>query len=294
MGEEPPGALRGSAVAPRVARRTVESELKILFIKKLVCVGIGLGLVSGCYSKKMMEFTYQQLDTVKTTQEELLRKMDELSRLYDEERAERVRIQAETTLRLQELRDALEVLGYRVDDSAQLILQRATPVEPSAGTFANTTAPADTGAGGGLPPPPPVGAADTVVTPEVADTEAGKLFQASYMDLTLGNYDLAVQGFKNYLVRFPGASNAADAHYYLGESYYSLSRYLEAVAEYQAVVKDYPRSRLAPASYLKSGYSYQKLGERDLAEEAFRELISRYPRSEEAERARVELQDQGG
>jgi tol-pal system protein YbgF len=265
--------------------------LKALVIKKLICVGIGLGLVSGCYSTKMMEFTYQQLDTVKTTQEELLQRMDELTRLYDDERAERVRIQAETTLMLQELRDALEVLGYRVDDSAQLILQRAAPVVPTAGAVGDTTAADSLGGGGG---PPRYAAGDTTVTPQVADTEAGKLFQASYMDLTLGNYELAVQGFKNYLVRFPGASNAADARYYLGESYYSLSRYLEAVAEYQAVVKEYPRSRLAPACYLKSGYCYQKLGESDLADTAFRELISLYPRSEEAERARVELQDRGG
>lgn len=239
-----------------------------------------------------MEFTYQQLDTVKTTQEELLRKVDELNRLYAQDRDERVRIQAETAFRMQELRDALETLGYRVDDSAQLIFQRSTPVTTP------SRSPADTAAaglsGGGATAPQGGGAVDTSTAPAVSDDEAGKLFQASYMDLTLGNYELAVQGFKNYLVRFPGASNAPDARYYLGESYYSLSRYLEAVAEYQAVVKDYPRSRLVPACYLKSGYCYQKLEERDLAEKAFRELISRYPRSEEAERARVELQSAGG
>jgi tol-pal system protein YbgF len=114
------------------------------------------------------------------------------------------------------------------------------------------------------------------------------------MDLTLGNYDLSVQGFKNYLVRFPEAPNAPDAHYYLGESYYSMSRYLEAVGEYQSVVKEYPRSRLVPSCYLKSGYCYQELEERQLAEKTFRELISLYPRSEEAEQARVSLQDLGG
>lgn len=258
-----------------------------------MCVGVGLGLVSGCYSTKMMEFTYQQLDTVKTTQEELLRRMDKLTRLYEDDREERLRIQAETSFTLQELRDALEVLGYRVDDSAQLILQRATPVVTPPARVRYDTARADTGGAAGEAPQSRV-VGDSTITPTVADDEAGKLFQASYMDLTLGTYDLAVQGFKNYLVRFPGASNVSDAHYYLGESYYSLSRYLEAVAEYQTVVKDYPRSRLAPACYLKSGYCYRKLEESDLADRAFRELISRYPRSEEAERARVELQSRGG
>jgi tol-pal system protein YbgF len=265
--------------------------LKALLIKKLVCFGVGLGLVSGCYSTKMMEFTYQQLDTVKTTQQELLRRMDELTRLYQEDRDERLRTQAETALAMQEIRDALEALGYRVDDSAQLLLQRATPTTPPRST--TTTVPADT-SGGDARGPAGRSGADSTVTPVVANDEAERLFQSSYMDLTLGNYDLAVQGFKNYVIRFPDAANAPDTHYYLGESYYSLSRYLEAVAEYQTVIKEYSRSRLAPACYLKSGFCYQKLEEGDLAEKAFRELISRYPRSEEAEQARLELQGMGG
>jgi tol-pal system protein YbgF len=261
--------------------------LRPSLIKKLLSFGVGLGLVSGCYSTKMMEFTYLQLDTVKTTQQELLRRVDELSRLYQEDREGRLQTQAEVNLALQDLRDALETLGYRVDDSAQLLLQRSTP-ETVSPAGPRSDAVADTSRGGVQNP---VG---STAAPTIANDEAGKLFQASYMDLTLGNYDLAVQGFKNYLVRFPGAPNVADAHYYLGESYYSLSRYLESVAEYQNVIKEYPRSRLAPACYLKSGYCYQKLEEGDLAEKSFRDLISLYPRSEEAEQARLELQGMGG
>ncbi len=262
--------------------------MNTLFIKKLACFGIGLGLVSSCYSTKMMEFTYQQLDTVKTTQKELLRRVDELSRLYQEDRDARLRTQAETTAALQDLRDALDALGYRVDDSAQMLLQRSTPAVTLPVPFART-APADTAAGGVQG-----GAVGPGGPPPAANDEAGKLFQASYMDLTLGNYDLAIQGFKNYLSRFPGAPSVSDAHYYLGECYFATSRYLEAVAEYQGVVKEYSKSRLVPACYLKAGYCYQKLEERELAEKSFRDLISLYPRSEEAEQARLELQGMGG
>jgi tol-pal system protein YbgF len=130
--------------------------------------------------------------------------------------------------------------------------------------------------------------------PADSDTDEEKLFKSSYLDLTLGNYDLAIQGFKNYLVRYPNAESLASAHYYLGESYYSVARYLEAVAEYQTVIREEPRSRYTPPAYLKSGFCYQQLGEAQLAERAFRELISLYPRSEEAEQARVALQDLGG
>jgi tol-pal system protein YbgF len=261
--------------------------LFVSLLKKVACLGIALWLVSGCYSSKMMDFTYQQLDTVKTNQQELMAQIDELSRLYQEEREERIRTQAELNFTIRELREALEVLGYRMDDNAQLFMSGATAaaLSPRAAVDSLFHRPDSLTAGpdsaGGMPP-------------AISDDEAGRLFQSSYMDLTLGNYDLSVQGFKNYLVRFPEAPNAPEAHYYLGESYYSLSRYLEAVAEYQSVIREYSQSRLVPACYLKSGYCYQNLEEKQLAEKTFRELISRHPRSEEAEQARVALQDLGG
>ncbi|MEJ2722283.1 MAG: hypothetical protein P8181_14280, partial [bacterium] len=83
-------------------------------IKKVACLGIALGLVSGCYSSKMMDFTYQQLDTVKTTQQELLDQVNELSRLYEAEREERIRTQAELNSTIRELRETLEMLAYRM------------------------------------------------------------------------------------------------------------------------------------------------------------------------------------
>jgi len=261
-------------------------------MKKFASLALASGLCAGCYSPKMMEFTYQELDTVKTQQRELLERIDQLSQRFDEEREARLTAQAEQSLTMQELRDLVEVLSTRVDDTSQLLssnrragstVQRrqsrpdAQRVDAQRADTSRYTLP---------------DSADMM--PASDDSDAEKLFKSSYMDLTLGNYDLAVQGFKNYLVRYPNADDLANAHYYLGEAYYSSARYLEAVAEYQTIIKESSRSRFAPAAYLKSGFCYQKLGESRLAERSFRELISLYPRTEEAEQARVEIQDLGG
>lgn len=254
-------------------------------VQKLLSLGVALVLVSGCYSTKMMEFTYQELDTVKTTQQELLERIHELSAQLDGERQARIQAQAESAQTMRELREVLEILAYRMDDASQLLSRGSDgrPVTP------RDTAPVI------VPDTTVVGSDTTTVPPPAAgDSQSERLFKSSYMDLTLGNYDLAVQGFKNYLVRYPGSASRDNAHYYLGESYYSLSRYLEAVAEYQSVVREFPRSRFKPASYLKAGFCYRKLEEKQLAERAFRELIASFPRSEEAEQARVALQEMGG
>ena len=72
----------------------------------------------------MMEFTYQELDTVKTQQQELLEKVDVLSHQFEEERQARLRAHAEQVLTMQELRELVEILAYRVDDIPQLVQLR--------------------------------------------------------------------------------------------------------------------------------------------------------------------------
>ena len=255
-------------------------------LKKIAAISLAMGLASGCYSTKMMEITYQELDTLKIQQKELLEQVDDLNAKFEEERIARVRAEAEHALTLLELRELVEVLSYQVGDIPQLLEARNRIRARSVPDTSRTAMPYDSS---GIMMPDSM-----MMTVSAADSDAENLFKGSYMDLTLGNYDLAVQGFKNFLVRYPNAENITSAHYYLGESYYSLIRYLEAVAEFKTVIDTDPRSRYTPASYLKSGFCYEQLGETQLAERAFRELISLYPRSEEAEQARLALQDSGG
>lgn len=240
-----------------------------------------IALSSGCVSTKTAELMYAELDSLKEVQAELLQRLDDMSAQLEANREMRTQAVADNSLALQELRDEFERLSYRIDENTQLITQKTGAVP--------------------RPIPVPVTRSDTLGVdslgtkpPDLGVGEADNLFKGAYMDLTLGNYDLGVQGFKNYLVRYPDAQNADAARYYLGESYFALSRYLEAVAEYQTVVREHSKSRFVPSSYLKSGMCYKQLEERQLSDRAYRELISKYPRTEEAEQARVELQETEG
>jgi len=111
--------------------------------------------------------------------------------------------------------------------------------------------------------------------------------------VTRGNFELAAQGFQAYISQFPNGPRAVESHYYLGECNYANERYLEAAAEFQRVVNDYPTARLVPAAYLKMGRAYLQLEERGLAEKAFRTLIEKYPTTEEASQARNALDQLG-
>ena len=127
-----------------------------------------------------------------------------------------------------------------------------------------------------------------------AAQSAEEVYQAAYGDLTRGHYDLAAPAFRDYLQKNPGGQRAPEATYYLGECEYAVERWLEAAGQFQQVVRDYPKSRLAPAAYLKMGRAYTQLEERGLAAEAYRALIEKHPNSEEAKQARSALNELGG
>jgi len=251
---------------------------------------------AGCYGGKMIkmpinaELAYRQVDTLRTRQEDILRRLDEITRQLAEEREANLLSRAKSESNLDEMEATLEILANKIDANTQL-LASITGSKQTWTSPPRTKVPVDTvsseSSGRGAPD-------SAAAHPSIGEGDAEKLFNEAYTDLSLGNYDLAIQGFKNYLVKFSGGARLADVHYYLGESYYASEHYLEAVGEFQYIVREFPDSRLVPAALLKSGICYASLEERALAQRAFRELISQYPDTEEAERARIALQDLGG
>jgi tol-pal system protein YbgF len=222
-------------------------------------------------------------DSIRTDQRDILLRLERLQRQLEEERDARLRYQAQTGATLDEMGESIRILVNRADDNAQRFSSRS----PSTRTVIRPPAPAggDTASAAG----------DTSVAAEAASgAAADEMYRAAYLDLTRGNYDLAVQGFKNYLVRFPSGVHIPEVHYYLGECYYARDRHLEAVGEFQWVVREVPESRLVPAAYLKSGYCYRQLEERALAEKAFRALVEKHPETEEARQAQIALDQLGG
>jgi len=239
--------------------------------------------VSGCYGGQLIkgpinsEHASQQADSLRAEHRRVLLELAKVSRQLEEERAARIRYEAQTGVTLGELEESVRILVGRLEDSEQL---RTRTYQQSR---SRTLADIDTAR------------ADTTLAPRgAAGGDADAVYRAAYLDVTRGNYDLAVQGLQNYLVRFPSGPHLPEVHYYLAECYYAQERYLEAVGEFQYVIREFRDARLVPASYLKAGRCYRRLEERNLAIRAFEALIEEYPDSEEAAQARVELQQVGG
>jgi tol-pal system protein YbgF len=104
---------------------------------------------------------------------------------------------------------------------------------------------------------------------------------------------LARSEFQDYLKYYGDTDLASNAQFYLGEIAYSQKQYDQAVDEYDKVLNNYPKSfKLAPAR-LKKGMALLELGQKNPGVRELREVVKRYPGTEEERRARAKLKDLG-
>jgi tol-pal system protein YbgF len=122
---------------------------------------------------------------------------------------------------------------------------------------------------------------------------ADMLYSNGLRDITSGKYDLARQEFLDYLKYYSDTDLASNAQFYLGEIAYHQKQYQDAVAEYDKVLTAYPKSfKLAPAR-LKKGMALIDLGQKTAGVRELREVVRRYPGTEEERSARAKLKELG-
>jgi len=196
---------------------------------------------------------------------------------------------------IQVLSDRLDKLQQDVDFRLNALEHGGQPA-PDAGaapqggapTARPSTAP---GQSGQLVPPP--GAKPTRqttdATPEPLPTGGIQVVYDSALGaLRAGDYSQAERGFKGLVTRDPKADLAANAQYWLGETYYVRKMYTEAASAFLTAYQDYPKGPKRPDSLLKLGMSLKGLGQKSAACDSFSELLTKYPLASKSIRARAQ------
>lgn len=91
-------------------------------------------------------------------------------------------------------------------------------------------------------------------------------------------YNEAIAQFQQILSENDKSSYADNCQYWIGESYYGLGKFEQAVAEFEKVFT-FPRSNKNDAALLKLGLCFVRLGDRQQARSYFEQLIASYPSS---------------
>ena len=116
-----------------------------------------------------------------------------------------------------------------------------------------------------------------------------ELYSQAYADYARGNYDLAIQGFGEYIRNYPGTDFTDNAQYWIGECLYGKKLYNEAVEAWNVLFRDYPSSDKLPDARVKKGMALERLGRRSQALVEYRYVVDRFPNSQAARIAREHL-----
>jgi len=193
--------------------------------------------------------------------------------------------------RVQNVTGSLEQTNYRVDKLAQQMTQTQHDVDELRAAMQRAATPAPGVAPTGAPVAP---MAEVNVTPPVGSGESPlATYQAAFRDYQRGNYDLAIQGFKDFADHNPKSDLAPNATYWIGESLFSQKKYAEAIQQFDSVVTKYPESEKVPGALLKKGYAYQALGEKAQAIVQLQYVVHEHPKSPEAALAKQKLKQLG-
>jgi TolA-binding protein len=138
------------------------------------------------------------------------------------------------------------------------------------------------------PPPAPAGPPGPP-----AGVSAESLYASAMGDKDKGNYDLAMQGFTDYLKYFGETATAPNAQFYIGEIHYRRGDLDAALRAFDLVLEKYSENNKTLDAMFMKGLTLVKMGQRNRGAEEFWALIDRSPTSELAAKARAQLKSLG-
>jgi tol-pal system protein YbgF len=197
---------------------------------------------------------------------------------------------ADQKLLIDNLTSDLRVVREKVDDNNVRIGSLREELEAVRQTVQQVASrPPTTPEGGGAGTTEP-GSTPPVAPPLAPGTSPTQLWDMAWGDYTLGQYDLAIQGFESYLRYFPKSDRAADAQVKIGQSYYMAGNKTKALEAFDKAIRDYPNNRALAEAYVRKGVVLVDLKQGERAREAFEYVIKTYPPdSAEAIQAKQQL-----
>ncbi len=110
------------------------------------------------------------------------------------------------------------------------------------------------------------------------DPAAEKIaYDQAFNALKDGRYADSARRFQSFIEQYPNGELAANAYYWLGESYYVTQNYRLSLETFQKLLTQFPASPKAGDALLKVGYCQYEMKEWAAAEATLNEAVQKYP-----------------
>ncbi len=115
------------------------------------------------------------------------------------------------------------------------------------------------------------------------------LYDDAYSTFKRGNFKTAKDKFKKFITTFPDSSYKVNSQFWIGECYYKIGDYAEAIIRYDEIIANSPHHQKAASALLKQGFAFLKLGDTTDGKLILNKVVTNYPKSDQAEIARRKL-----
>jgi tol-pal system protein YbgF len=136
-------------------------------------------------------------------------------------------------------------------------------------------------------PQSPVAPVAPAEPPKPKDVELYDRSLALFKD---GKHEEAIQGWKEYMKKYPKSDRADNALFWMGESYFALKQYEQAILTFNDVVKNYPKGNKVPSALLRQSMAFVEINDKTSARLLLRKIMKDYPNSSEAKIASKKLE----
>ncbi len=126
------------------------------------------------------------------------------------------------------------------------------------------------------------------LTPVQANQSFQSLYQNALYEFKMKNYSQSLVQFTELAKTLPVTDLTDNCEYWIGECYYALGQYPDAVTRFNTVLK-YIGSDKSDDALLMLGNCHLKLGQPENAKEEFKKLLEQFPESEYAPRVKEKL-----
>jgi len=187
----------------------------------------------------------------------------------------------DNTVRVQELKQELPALRFGLSMVAEQLNTLVSLLQPPVNPSANG-APA-----GGAPSAGPLGGVKVPDSPNA-------LYDAARADYMSNRLDNAIEGYTEFVEKFPDAPNAASAQFQIGMAYFGQRKLRDALTAFDKVIANYPNAdEVLQDAYYQKGLALIELNQRTEARRVFQEIVQKFPGSSKALLAQQRLSTLG-
>lgn len=114
-------------------------------------------------------------------------------------------------------------------------------------------------------------------------------FDEALARLRAADFGAGSAALNGFLKRYPNTGYRESAQYWLGNAYYGLRNYKEAISAFKALVDSAPQHARTPEALLSIANCQVELKDSDAARRVLEQLVKQYPQTEAAQAARDRL-----